>query len=137
MTETPENRLVMETLETWKGGPKAVGYYQPFTNEIHILNSSDIFQRTLIHERCHALRREKTTFKLAQVFAFPAFNFILFSIMLLLAVVGVFSSLIPFLSVATIFICLLFCHIYEEYKADLMVSQTIKEIKKNGGESQK
>lgn len=57
-------KIVYETIDTWKYG-KATGYYNPKTDEIHLLRDTDTTLRTLVHERIHRARRNKLTFKLA------------------------------------------------------------------------
>jgi hypothetical protein len=118
-------------------GGKAGGYYEPSSDEIHILRGKDAEFRALLHEKIHASRRDKLTFKLAEVIQTPTMTHMLTGIMLVLAVLAVFGSWIPFFFMASLFLFLLSCHAYEEYVADVTVQKSMKEIKLNRGENQK
>jgi fatty acid desaturase len=126
-----EPKIIIESLETWTGG-KATGYYQPFKNEIHVLRGKDLEHRALYHEKVHANRRDKRTAKFAQVFAVPIIPQLYFGLLMVLAVVGVFTSIIPFLVTAGMFLFFIVCHVYEEYIADSLTARNSNEIRKLG-----
>lgn len=129
---TEKVKEIKETLETWRGGVKANGYYEPFTNEIHVLRGADLEFRTLMHERIHASRRHKKTAIFAALLGIPQIINLLFGLLIVLGIIGIFSSLAPFLVVAAMFASLQTCVIYEEAIADKLTNQAMKEIKTNG-----
>ena len=128
---------IKESLETWQGG-KSTGYFDPFTNEIHYLKGADLEFRALFHERIHASRQEKLTFKFASLLAIPIIKNLLFGVALVLAVYALIAgpsilSAVPFLFVASLFGFLAFCHDYEENIADKLTIKSCQEIKHNNG----
>lgn len=122
-------KIVYHTLENWDG-KTSNGYYSPFTHEIHLLRGKDLEEITLMHEQIHANRRDKLTFKFAQLLGFPMVTHFLSGLLLVLAIAGFFTSLIPFFFTGGVYGFLLLCHMYEEAKADYLVSKSIREIKK-------
>jgi hypothetical protein len=119
----------IETLEHWDGGT-ATGYFDANTNEIHVLSGKDLEYRALFHERIHASRQNKLTFKFAKIFTDKPTMSFTFGMLICLAIVGVFTSIIPFLFTAGLFSFLVLCHSYEEYVADKLTVQSCKAIKR-------
>lgn len=128
MTDIKEYR---DTLETWKGG-KANGYYEPFLNEIHILCGEDLEFRTSIHERIHAERRNKTSARFAYILQIREVTNFLFSVLIILAITGAVTNILPFFFVSGLFGFLLACLTFEELKADSLTEKSMREIKRNG-----
>jgi hypothetical protein len=126
-----EEKIIYDSLEDWKGG-KSAGYYEPFLNEIHILKGKDIEFRTLLHEKVHASRKTKLTFKLASIIQIEMVRNTLFGIFTVLTAIGLLTAqYIPFLFMAIFFLFCLFCSAYEEYRADITTLKSMREIKRN------
>jgi hypothetical protein len=118
-------------LEDWEGG-KANGYYEPLTDEIHILRSESMMFRVLLHERIHASRRKKLTCKVGALISInPVRNF-MFLLTLIFASLSFTLGIMPFLIVAGLFMSLIFCSAYEEFIVDSTVSRSVNQIKFNG-----
>ena len=130
---TDKNRIFVDSLENWKGG-KANGYYEPFKDEVHVLNGKDAEFRALIHEKTHQARRNHLSFKFASIVQSPAF-YIFLAAMVALAVYGALiatiQSLIPFFFFTATFIFLTGCSAYEEALANRAMNQSIKLIQQN------
>ncbi len=125
-----KTKIVKETLETWKGG-KADGYFEPLTNEIHILQGKDVEFRTEIHEKVHADRQNKLTFKLGSLLQISGVSQFIFAVMIILGIAGAATqALIPFFFIAGIFTVLIFCYMFEELRADQVMLKSMKEIKR-------
>jgi hypothetical protein len=134
-----EPKIIKETLRTWEYG-KASAYFNPFSNEIHLLNGQDLEDRAETHERIHWMRQDKVTFQLASLIEYPAAVNLMFSLVIALAVFGAASisfmggsllNLTPMLFAAAVFTALLTCHAYEEHVADQAVAKSCRETKQN------
>ena len=130
-------KTVIDRLENWKGG-RANGYYEPFKDEIHVLNGQDSVFRALIHEKVHRRRRNKWTFKIATITQMPFMFWVLFTIMMFLSAYTValhtVTSTIPLFTIGITFLFCLMCGHYEEYKANSAMMKSCRIIKQNGSE---
>jgi hypothetical protein len=126
---------IFDSLETWEGG-KTFGYYEPFKDEIHILRSESMMFKVLLHERIHASRKDKLSFKLAEIIQIPVVAKFLFGIFIVLAIYGIYGNTmltaVPAIFIALLFTVLMGCITYEEYVADSLVARSVNQIKRNG-----
>lgn len=137
MNEQEKDKIYIDKLENWKGG-RANGYYEPFKDEIHVLNGADCMLRARIHEGTHRKRRNKLTFKFASIIRIPASNAIMLAVLFGLAFYGIayvtLQAMIPFYFFASTYIALMFCSAYEETVANRAMTTSCREIKQNGKE---
>lgn len=136
--EPRATQVFTDSLEHWNYG-KASGIYNPFTDEIHVLKADDLYFRALMHEKIHAGRRSKITFRVGCLAQLPIVVNFLFAILIFLAVSGIIfqalsgfsfvTAFTPFLFSAGLFSTIMFCHAYEEMKADNITEQGMREGK--------
>ena len=126
-------KTIIDKLESWPAG-KATGYFEPLTDEIHILRGDDVELRTLWHETAHASRRNTLSFQLARALNKPAISNILFAGLILTALTAFIISFVPFFVAAAIFGLLVLCQAREEMLAEKAVRKQIRNLKR--GETQ-
>lgn len=127
--------VIYESFETWKGG-SANGYYEPKTNEIHILKGKDMELRCLWHESAHASRQHKLTFRIAKLLQTPLYRNVFFACLVVLGLLSVFAvkSAFPivfsaYIATALFYLSTYFCAGYEEFQANLEAKRLTKHIK--------
>ena len=126
--ESPKK--IYHTLEDYDGGVSN-GYYDYFTDTIHLLRGKDLEFRTELHERIHAARRDKITFRLGTVFQIQP---VMYIFILAIGIITILS-LVAAIALALIFLSLFACNLYEEYVANKAVIKSVKNLKKmDGGE---
>ena len=140
-------KTIIERLETWKGG-RSNGYYEPFKDEIHVLKGVDIESRILLHERIHASRKDKITFKMASLLQIPAISNFLLGLLVLFSVfavvpvlldpsITVFYNAVPLFVIAGFFMYLNVCLTYEEEVANKAVMTSLRWLQHSSNQPKK
>jgi hypothetical protein len=120
---------IFEKLETWKGG-KATGYYDVARDEIHILKGRDTEYMSLFHERVHANRKDKLTFKIGASFQMPAMRVILFALFIATAISSLITlEILPLITTTSMYILMYACVAYEEMIATKLTKKSCTAIK--------
>lgn len=113
-----EENIIYEPLNKWTGG-QTLGYYEPETDTIHILLSDqDTMDKVLKHELKHRARRNKPTFKLAQILNTPSLKNLTYLFLMTLSIYGVLTlEFRPLIAVFSVYIITLASSLYEEKQA--------------------
>jgi hypothetical protein len=122
----------IDPIETWSSN-----HYNPYTDEIHILQGNMLEYRALIHERAHAQRKNKATFKLAQTVNIPVVTYLFIGALAILAASSLYFGVVPLLAFGAFYLFLLCCGGWEEYKANEITNYETNLLKScQGGEKQ-
>lgn len=117
--------IIRVPLKEWDWG-QATGYYDVQTDTIYILEGSSQEDLSILHEKVHAERRNKLSFKLACVVADTYFIFFAYFCLLggIFAVIGGFYLI--FLCGPILLAVLLILHKREEVIADREAKRRLK-----------
>jgi uncharacterized Tic20 family protein len=120
----------IDKLEKWEGN-----YYNPETDEIHVLEGALLQYRALMHERAHAQRKNALTFKLSKLIVIPQVCFVLVGTLAMLAALTLtLNSALPLLTFGAVFLFLLSCVLWEEYKANEIMNYETNLLKNCKGD---
>lgn len=121
-----KTKIVYDPIENWKGG-RSAGYYEPDTNEIHILKGTDHALEIEIHEGVHAQRCGLFTQRLAMLL--KSKRRLSFGLLIMLAAASPLITIYPFYALAAFTVSGVLCELYEEYVAITLTEKSVKEMR--------